>query len=465
MSDTTVTSTLTGAQDIAAGGTFDVSGTWTADYNAAGTLEAVSNVDITISGSFSPGGTPYDETFTSAVIVSNNGTYEIEPAVFVSADTNTPITDGAYDYGSVVYNEDNGTYYTGPTLTALYWAGETPTSLEPDSEIALGASPNEYAAPLTSDGAITNTNTYTIRGPGSIVSAGGAGADSTIIYAGSQTSAFDIASVLTVNSFGIGDSIIIDGADFPAGTPILSEHTFIGGTFFATEGFASGVYFIDVDVNTISGTPSFSITTDASGDVTLTAFCFYPGTNVRTPAGDVAVETLKSGDLVTLNDGRIAPISWLGRQTVSTKFADPLRVLPIRIKASALGESLPARDLLISPDHAILVNDILVQAGALVNGVSIVRETDVPKTFTYYHVEVADHSLVLAENIAAETFIDNVDRLKFDNWEEHEALESVAMTEMAYPRAKSARQVPQSIRARLLARGQALYGVEVAAAA
>jgi hypothetical protein len=55
--------------------------------------------------------------------------------------------------------------------------------------------------------------------------------------------------------------------------------------------------------------------------------------------------------------------------------------------------------------------------------------------------------------------------LKFDNWEEHEALESVAMTEMAYPRAKSARQVPQSIRGRLLARGQALYGIEVASAA
>jgi len=41
---------------------------------------------------------------------------------------------------------------------------------------------------------------------------------------------------------------------------------------------------------------------------------------------------------------------------------------------------------------------------------------------TYYHVEVDDHSLILAESMPAETFVDNVDCLAFDNWREHEAL-------------------------------------------
>ena len=49
-----------------------------------------------------------------------------------------------------------------------------------------------------------------------------------------------------------------------------------------------------------------------------------------------------------------------------------------------------------------------------------VRETNVPKVFTYYHVEIDDHSLIMAENTPAETFVDN-DRLNFDNWAEHEA--------------------------------------------
>ncbi len=107
---------------------------------------------------------------------------------------------------------------------------------------------------------------------------------------------------------------------------------------------------------------------------------------------------------------------------------------------------------------------MLIQAGALVNGLSILRETDMPEVFTYYHVEVADHALIHAEGVPAETFIDNVDRLAFDNWAEHEA-PAVAIVEMDLPRAKSARQVPASIRARLSVRAAALFSPEVAAAA
>ena len=56
------------------------------------------------------------------------------------------------------------------------------------------------------------------------------------------------------------------------------------------------------------------------------------------------------------------------------------------------GSDRPARDLLLSPDHAILLDGELVQAGALVNGTSIVRKSNVPDVFTHYHVEVDDHS-------------------------------------------------------------------------
>ncbi|MCG2645516.1 MULTISPECIES: Hint domain-containing protein [Bradyrhizobium] len=186
--------------------------------------------------------------------------------------------------------------------------------------------------------------------------------------------------------------------------------------------------------------------------------CFMAGTMVRIPSGEVAVESLKRGDLVATHDGRMMPVTWLGRQTVSTVFGDPLRVLPVRIKASALGHNIPARDLLISPDHAILVDGALIQAGALVNGSSITRENNVPQVFTYYHVELDDHSLVLAENTPAETFVDNVDRLAFDNWAEHQALypEGKVIEELPYPRAKAHRQVPVAIRVRLAAVAQEL---------
>ena len=185
--------------------------------------------------------------------------------------------------------------------------------------------------------------------------------------------------------------------------------------------------------------------------------CFVEGTTVATPSGEAAVETLARGDRVLTSDGGDAPVLWVGRQTVSTTFADPLRTAPIRIKAGALGDAQPSRDLLVSPCHAVLVDGILVQAAALVNGASIVRETHTAETFTYYHVELEDHSLILAEGVPAETFIDNVERMAFDNWQEHVALYPAGrqIEESPLPRAQSARQVPASIKARLAERAAA----------
>lgn len=194
--------------------------------------------------------------------------------------------------------------------------------------------------------------------------------------------------------------------------------------------------------------------------------CFYPGTRIATPAGEVAVEALRIGDLVLTAEGEAAPVRWMGRQTVATRFADPLRVLPIRIMAGALGDNLPGRDLLVSPDHALLVEGILVHAAALVNGRSILREAEVPRLFTYHHVELADHALVLAEGVPAESFVDNAERLGFDNWAEHEALcgHLPPVAEMDRPRAKSHRQVPMRTRRHLDARAAALHLPDAAAA-
>src|SRR5262249_48361012 len=172
-----------------------------------------------------------------------------------------------------------------------------------------------------------------------------------------------------------------------------------------------------------------------SGLERITFVCYCAGTRIRTPSGEVAVETLRRGDLVMVTDGRAVPVTWVGQQTVSTRFGDPLRVWPIRIRAGALAENVPCRDLLVTPDHAILVGDVLIHAGALVNGTSILREYSVPERFTYYHVELDDHSLLLAENTPAETFVDNVDRLAFDNWAEHEAFypHGTPLSEIPYP--------------------------------
>lgn len=213
----------------------------------------------------------------------------------------------------------------------------------------------------------------------------------------------------------------------------------------------NNVEFRFVDDQNTDWTTSDDVVLSTTPSITL---CFYPGTMIATPEGEKAVETLAIGDLVLRQDGSSVAVRWMGRNTVSLLFADKLKSLPIRIRKDALAENVPSRDLLVSPDHAIFVDGILAQAGALVNGTSIVRETDVPSKFVYHHVELADHALIVAENTPAESFVDNVDRMAYDNWAEHEALfgDLPPIEEMDLPRAKSQRQIPTATRQRIAAR-------------
>ncbi|MCB8881880.1 Hint domain-containing protein [Acidisoma cellulosilytica] len=204
------------------------------------------------------------------------------------------------------------------------------------------------------------------------------------------------------------------------------------------------------------------VESSGAGGVKFTpgVLCFLAGTMIATPDGERAIETLKMGDLVLTAEGNAEPVRWMGISTNSAVDGDPLNVLPIRILAGALGEGMPVRDLLVSSDHALLVDGVLVQAGAMVNGLSVVREYDVPETFTYYHVELSSHELILAEGVPAETFVDNVSRMAFDNWAEHEALygEETRIEEMLLPRAQSQRQMKSFTQRRLMARAEALFG-------
>ncbi len=261
---------------------------------------------------------------------------------------------------------------------------------------------------------------------------GGGGADSVVAGEGDDR--------IGVNGLALGRMTLDGGAgsdtlDLRAGAWVVGAE---GG--FTTYSFDDGS----------GGAPDSVVWTTGIEQV----ICFYPGTLIATPDGPRAVETLAIGDRVLTHEGAAAPVRWMGRQTVSTRFGDPMRVLPIRIMAGALGEGLPLRDLLVSPDHAVLVGGVLVQAGALVNDATILRQRAVPERFTYHHVELATHALILAEGVPAETFVDNVDRGAFDNWAEHEALYGhlPSIAEMRRPRAKARRQVPARILAMLDAR-------------
>ena len=185
--------------------------------------------------------------------------------------------------------------------------------------------------------------------------------------------------------------------------------------------------------------------------------CFAPGTLIATPDGATRVEALRIGDQIRTADGRAVPVTWIGRRTVLKGFAGE-RARPVRVTAGALGDGLPHRDLVLTADHALILDGLAINAGALVNGTTITLDplATLPERITHYHVETADHDVILANGAPAESYIDYLGRRTFDNHAEYAALygQDRFIPEMLLPRIGTARLVPPGLRQRL-ARGAA----------
>jgi uncharacterized protein YjbI with pentapeptide repeats len=142
--------------------------------------------------------------------------------------------------------------------------------------------------------------------------------------------------------------------------------------------------------------------------------CFLAGTRIATPCGEIPVEALAIGDLVQAQDAGIAPVKWIGHRRVNCRnHPKPRKVWPVRVRAGAFGDGVPHRDLWLSPDHAVFVDDVLIPIKRLINGTSIEQ---VPMDeVTYYHIELEHHDVLLAEGLPAESYLDVGDRFNFAN--------------------------------------------------
>ena len=150
--------------------------------------------------------------------------------------------------------------------------------------------------------------------------------------------------------------------------------------------------------------------------------CYLTGTAIRTTSGDVAVEALAIGDRVRTASGEARPIKWIGQRSYSGRFANGSQdVLPVCFKAGSIAEGVPARDLSVSPKHAMFIDGVLIAADRLVNGVTITQAESVDEV-TYWHIELHSHDVLIAEGAASESFVDDNSRAMFHNAAEFAAI-------------------------------------------
>jgi len=153
--------------------------------------------------------------------------------------------------------------------------------------------------------------------------------------------------------------------------------------------------------------------------ITLEASCYRRGTRIRCERGERRIERLREGDRVATWRGTFEPIRWIGRRSYTGWYArgNP-EVLPVLIRAGALAEGIPTRDLWVSPGHAMFLDGMLIAARDLVNGESICQESWVEEV-TYFHLEFERHEILFAEAASSESFVDDDSRQHFDNAAEY----------------------------------------------
>jgi collagen type I alpha len=225
----------------------------------------------------------------------------------------------------------------------------------------------------------------------------------------------------TIASVTAGDEIIVQGTSIASDSFDPATHVL---TLFDAGNATIGALQLGALVN------GATLLANGTGGIGV-APCFVAGTRISTERGEVAVEDLRIGDRVQvvaqrplpgplprsrgrLGRGPAQPVIWIGHRTVDcARHPQPRKVWPVRIEAGAFGPGRPLRELWLSPDHALYIGDVLIPVKHLINGGSIAQVAI--DEVTYYHVELPRHAVVLAEGLAAESYLDTGDRSNFAN--------------------------------------------------
>jgi hypothetical protein len=430
--------------------TIILSGTASAMQSGTGPLNTIDNSLTTIASSGQLellGGRNFSAVSSLVVngtVMLGGGTLAAPVNGLTIGASGTVIGFGTIDAGTAVTDagkiEANGGTLSVPELNNLPGAGIL--QADAGASLVLTAFGGTYQETVVNNGTIDvgfggfGTGTLAMTGPysgtgGFLIQGGFDGNDRTILELPSTVSgnvAFDanFGELLLENAtsfngmlsaFGNNSTLVIQGIGNAASATLSGNFLDLkdsGGSLVQAISLnASSMDYGSAVFSVVENPGSTAATVTVSGVQTS---CFAAGTRIRTSAGEVLVEDLAAGDIVYARFAGTAPVVWIGHRQVDCRnHAQPLEVWPVRISAHAFGPRMPHRDLLLSPDHSVFVDDVLIPIKQLINGETIVQEP--VDTITYYHIELGEHDVLQAEGMPVESYLEDGARSAFDNVE------------------------------------------------
>jgi hypothetical protein len=267
----------------------------------------------------------------------------------------------------------------------------------------------------------------------------GAAGSGDIIFSAGSTGILQFGAAATptnaISGFAVGQGTLDIQGIGTATSAVLSANdvlTIGGGT---VGGVAFAPVTVQLDPSQSYAGDIFTLASDGAANGTLvtvtqsSTFVVRNEADLNTAIRDINSGTSPAGTAYTI-DFDLAPGSHtltlmsaleainLGSGSLTIDGAD---ILPTCIKAGALADNVPARDLWVSPNHAMFLSGVLIEAKDLVNGISIVQAETV-ESVEYFHIELDTHDVIIAEGALSETFIDDDSRAMFHNAHDYETL-------------------------------------------
>ncbi|MFT9026515.1 Hint domain-containing protein [Acetobacter indonesiensis] len=353
--------------------------------------------------------------YVSGTVVASNGGLGVAGSA-----SNTTVS-----AGGVVEISSGGTVITttvqGGTVYVDSGAVLSATTISANGSVTVSGGGQASQSTIGSGGTLTASSggtligTVTVSG-GATLALGGNNGNAVIDLAGTTPSApakVIIAAGVTdvpeqFTSWSDGDQIIFSGV---SGTPAASDISFsdadhitfkIGGTSYTLNivGIQSKFKFV------------------SSGSQLTLETCFLTGTLIRMLDGQVAVEDVRPGDAVMVRKGDTfvpSTVKWVGKNKSVVRsdaaYTDEAGY-PVLIMKDALADGVPFKDLRVTPEHCLFIDGQFIPARMLVNGRSIRYDTNYA-VYDYYHIETEDHSVIEADGVLTETYLDTGNRASF----------------------------------------------------